>query len=43
MSFGVAKIYFDGSHYIAIAKELQLSRKPKSKRQSKKQQILMTR
>ena len=41
MSFGGAKIYFDGSHYIAIPKELQLSRKPKSKRQSKKQEILV--
>ncbi len=37
MSFGNAKIYFDGSHYIAIPKELQTSRKPKLKRQSKKQ------
>ena len=41
MSFGGAKVYYDGSHYIAIPKELQLSRKPKSKRQSKKQTNLV--
>ena len=41
MSFGGAKIYFDGSHYKAIPKELQLSTKPKSKRQSKKKEILV--
>ena len=35
------KKYFDGSHYIAIPKELQLSRKPKLKRQSKKKEILV--
>lgn len=35
MSFGSAKVYFDGSHYIAIPREMQSYHKPKNKGKAK--------